>query len=153
MNYQMHEGSITLPTGFQDRTVNMFIQDNTLPAALSISVSRDTMLPGEDLDAYVARQVQLIGAQLRGYTVIDQSPVVLSSTQPLTGIQITAHYLKDAKPIHQRQAAVEVGPNRVLVFSTTSQNAFTVEQDEHWQTLLSSFVPRQADSPEHPTQG
>ncbi|AMA47842.1 DcrB-related protein [Pseudomonas alabamensis] len=153
MDYQMHEGSITLPTGFQDRTVNLFIQDNTIPAALSISVSRDTMLPGEDLDTYVARQVQLIGAQLRGYTVIDQSPVALSPTQSLIGIQITAHYLKDDKPIHQRQAAVEVGPDRVLVLSTTSQNAFTAEQDENWQALLSSFVPRQTDIPEHSTQG
>ncbi|MGE8046211.1 DcrB-related protein [Pseudomonas monteilii] len=153
MDYQMHEGSITLPAGFQDRTVNMFTYGHTLPTALSISVTRDAMLSGEDLDAYVARQIKLIAAQLRGYTIVDQSPVVFSSTQPLTGIQIKAHYLKDGKPIHQRQAAVEVGPQRILVFSTTSQSPFNVDQDESWQSLLSSFVPRQAVSPEHPTQG
>ncbi|WP_144936428.1 DUF1795 domain-containing protein [Pseudomonas alabamensis] len=153
MDYQMHEGSITLPAGFQDRTVNMFTYGHTLPTALSISVTRDAMLSGEDLDAYVARQIKLIAAQLRGYTIVDQSPVVFSSTQPLTGIQIKAHYLKDGKPIHQRQAAIEVGPERILVFSTTSQSPFNVDQDESWQSLLSSFVPRQAVSPEHPTQG
>jgi hypothetical protein len=152
MDYQMHEGSITLPAGFQDRTVNMFIQGNAIPASLSISVSRDTMLTGENLDVYVARQVKLITAQLRGYTIIDQSPVAFSSTQPLPGIQIKAHYLKDGKPIHQRQAAIEVGPERVLVFSTTSQNPFTTEQDENWQNLLNSFVPRQMNTPEHSTQ-
>lgn len=153
MDYQMHEGSITLPAGFQDRTVNMFTYGNTLPTALSISVTRDAMLSGEDIDAYVARQIKLIGAQLRGYTIVDQSPVTFSSTQPLAGIQIKAHYLKDGKPIHQCQAAVEVGPERVLVFSTTSQNPFSAEQDESWQNLLGSFVPRQTVTPEHPTQG
>ncbi|EKT4525086.1 DcrB-related protein, partial [Pseudomonas putida] len=52
MDYQLQEGSIALPEGFQDRTVNMFILGSNIPAPLNITISRDNVLPAEDLDAY-----------------------------------------------------------------------------------------------------
>ncbi|RML98875.1 hypothetical protein ALQ86_05453, partial [Pseudomonas amygdali pv. eriobotryae] len=60
MDYELHEGSITLPEGFQDRTVNMFVLGSTLPAPLSITVSRDTLLSTELLKTYVDRQVKML---------------------------------------------------------------------------------------------
>lgn len=73
MDYQLQEGSITLPEGFQDRTVNMFILGNSIPAPLNITVSRDNLLSGEDLGAYIERQVKLIASKLRGYTILARS--------------------------------------------------------------------------------
>lgn len=45
MDYQLHEGSIVLADGFKDRTVNMFVLGDSVPAPLNISLSRDDMLP------------------------------------------------------------------------------------------------------------
>lgn len=39
MDYQLQEGSIVLPEGFQDRTVNMFVLGATMPAPLSLLAS------------------------------------------------------------------------------------------------------------------
>ncbi|EPJ8758877.1 DcrB-related protein [Pseudomonas putida] len=153
MDYQLQEGSITLPEGFQDRTVNMFILGNSIPAPLNITVSRDNLLSGEDLGAYIERQVKLIASKLRGYTILGKKPAQLSSSQPQAGIQVDGYYLKDGRPIYQRQAAFEIAPGRILVFSTTSQADFSGKQNDSWLELLGSFEPRQAPATEKTTQG
>jgi len=144
MDYQLQEGSIVLPEGFQDRTVNMFVLGNTIPAPLNVTVSRDNMLPAEDLKAYIDRQVKLIASKLRGYTSLGKQSVALSTQQPFAGIQVDAYYMNDGRPIYQRQAAFEIEPGRVLVFSTTSQADFSAIQTENWLQLLASFQPRQS---------
>jgi len=153
MDYQLQEGSITLPEGFQDRTVNMFILGDSIPAPLNITLSRDNLMPGEDLKAYIERQVKLIASKLRGYTILGKKPATLSSSQPQAGIQVDGYYLKDGRPVYQRQAAFEVAPGRILVFSTTSQADFNGKQNDSWLGLLNSFEPRQPNSPETTTQG
>lgn len=144
MDYQLQEGSITLPEGFQDRTVNMFVLGNSIPAPLNITLSRDNLLPAEDMTAYIDRQIKLIAAKLRGYTLLGKKTAQLSASKPLAGVQIDAYYLNDGRPLYQRQAAFEIAPGRILVFSTTSQADFSSKQDESWLQLLNSFEPRQS---------
>ncbi|VVO61852.1 hypothetical protein PS838_00834 [Pseudomonas fluorescens] len=147
MDYQLQEGSIVLPEGFQDRTVNMFVLGNSIPAPLNITISRDNMLPAEDLKTYIERQVKLIAAKLRGYTLLSKKPATLSSEQPRSGIQLDAYYMNDGRPVYQRQAAFEIEQGRILVFSTTSQADFSATQNENWLQLLTSFQPRQDTVP------
>lgn len=146
MDYQLQEGSIALPEGFQDRTVNMFVPGTTLPAPLNVTISRDNLLPAEHLNAYIDRQVKLIASKLRGYTLLSKTPATLSPQQPLVGVQVDAYYMNDGRPVYQRQAAFEIQPGRVLVFSTTSQADFGASQDQDWLQLLSSFQPRHAQA-------
>ncbi|BCS47137.1 DUF1795 domain-containing protein [Pseudomonas syringae pv. aptata] len=146
MDYELHEGSIKLPEGFQDRTVNMFVMGSTLPAPLSITVSRDTLLPSEHLKTYVDRQVKMLSSKLRGYTLLNRKAVSLSTVAPLEGIQIDAYYMTEGRPYYQRQAAFLIEPERAIVFSTTSQTDFSVEQTQDWENLLASFQPRVSDT-------
>lgn len=147
MDYQLQEGSIAVPEGFEDRTVNMFVLGNTIPAPLNITISRDNMLPAEDLKAYLDRQVKLIASKLRGYTLLSKTPAALSAQHPLTGMQVDAYYMNDGRPVYQRQAAFEIEPGRILVFSTTSQADFDAAQNENWLQLLASFQPRKGVAP------
>ena len=66
MDYPLPEGRITLPQGFEDRSVNMFILGSSIPAPLSITLSRDNTLPGEELSTYFERQIKLIRAKYKG---------------------------------------------------------------------------------------
>lgn len=142
MDYQLQEGSFTLPEGFQDRTVNMFVLGNNAPAPVSLTISRDTHLPGEDIAGYLKRQLKLLASKLRGYTVLEQKAVSLGTAAPLPGLQIEAYYLSDKRPIHQRQAAFIIAPGQVLVFACTSQADFNAEQTRTWTELLASYQPR-----------
>jgi hypothetical protein len=147
MDYELQEGSIALPQGFQDRTVNMFVLGASIPAPLSITISRDTLLPGEALKAYVDRQIKMLASKLRGYTLLGKKAVVLSTTAPIDGVQIDAYYMTDGRPFYQRQAAFLIAPERAIIFSTTAQADFSSEQNQNWMDLLASFQPRQPGDP------
>ncbi|WP_282368117.1 DcrB-related protein [Pseudomonas sp. PS02290] len=140
MDYQIQEGRFALPEGFQDRSVNIFALNGSGPASLSITISRDDTLPGEDISAYLERQLKLMASKLRGYTVLDKKSAALNADQPLHGLQISAYHIVEKRPIHQRQAAFIIAPARVLVFSATSQLDFTTAQNAQWNELLASFV-------------
>lgn len=139
MDYLIQEGKLTLPSGFQDRSVNMFVPGVTLPAPFSLTLSRDITLPGESLAEYVERQVGLIAAKLRKYKRQDAIGVELSSRLPIAGLQIDAHYQNDGRPVYQRQAAFIVAPDRALVFSATSQMPFDDQLNQLWADVLASF--------------
>lgn len=153
MDYALQEGSIKLPQGFQDRTVNMFVLGSTLPAPLSITVSRDTLLPSEALKAYVDRQLKMLSSKLRGYTLLSRKTVSLSATAPIEGIQIDAYYMTDGRPYYQRQAAFLIEAERAIVFSTTAQADFSTEQTQGWVEMLASFQPRIAGVPSTDASG
>ncbi|MBP1127142.1 MULTISPECIES: DcrB-related protein [Pseudomonas] len=145
MDYELQEGSIVLPTGFQDRTVNMFVLGASVPAPLSITISRDVLLPAEALKAYVDRQIKMLASKLRGYTVLGTKSVSLSTSAPIDGVQIDAYYMTEGRPFYQRQAAFLIEPSRAIIFSTTAPADFSNEQNQDWINLLASFQPRQPD--------
>lgn len=145
MDYELQEGSIVLPTGFQDRTVNMFVLGASVPAPLSITISRDMLLPAESLKSYVDRQIKMLASKLRGYTVLGKKNVSLSTSAPIDGVQIDAYYMTEGRPFYQRQAAFLIEPGRAIIFSTTAQADFSNEQNQDWINLLASFQPRQPD--------
>lgn len=139
---------MTLPQGFEDRTVNMFVTGANGPSPLSITVSRDTTLSGEVLATYLERQLKLIASKLRSYTVLEKKIVELGSQQPIQGAQIEASHQAEGRLMYQRQAAFIIAPGRVLVFSTSSKKDFTPQQSQDWAALLASF---ELDAPT-PTQ-
>lgn len=141
MDYLLQEGRLTLPVGFQDRSVNMFIPGNVVPAPFSLTIARDTTLPGEALPDYVDRQVGLIAAKLRKYKRQSTRDVWLGAQSPLPGLQIDAHYQSDGRTIYQRQSAFLIAADRALVFSGTCQNPFDDPLDQLWADVLASFQP------------
>ena len=143
MDYVLQEGTLSLVQGLQDRTVNMFVLGKSMPAPLSITISRDEPMPGETLKVYVDRQVQMLTSKMPGFTLLGKQPIRLSQASPIEGVEVDGYYLNEGRPYYQRQAAFFIAPSRALVFSTTSQAKFTPAQTENWQDMLASFTPRQ----------
>lgn len=140
MEYQIHEGIVVLPDDLKDRSMNMFTLGTAIPAPLSLTIARDDMLPGEDMESYVKRQIKLLSANMKGYKLVEQKEATLSKENPLMGLQIEAYYKGiESRTFFQRQAAFEISPKYVLVFSTTSQEKFTKKQNELWEELLANF--------------
>ncbi|PWB32604.1 DUF1795 domain-containing protein [Pseudomonas sp. SDI] len=139
MDYLLQEGRLTLPDGFSDRSVNMFIPGNVVPAVFSLTVGRDQTLPGESLDQYLERQLELIAIRLRQYTRLGSAEVWLGTQAPLAGMQVDAHFNSDGRVVYQRQAAFLIAEERVLVFSATAQSPFDAALDQTWQEVLASF--------------
>ncbi len=142
MNYPLPEGTLTLPNTIRDRTVNMFTLGDSLPAPLSITVSRDDLLPDETFEAYLKRQIKLLSSNLKNYHLKSQDDAILGAGEhSIEGAMLNAHYMNGHKIIYQRQAAFLIAPERALIFTTTSQTRFSEQQDADWLAMLASFEP------------
>lgn len=139
MEYLLQEGTINLPEDFVDRTVNTFALGSTIPAPLSVTVARDKMLPDEDMTTYIKRQLKLLQSHIKGYKLVSQKELSLPSNKKIEGAQIEAYYKTEGRYYYQKQAAFQIEPKKILVFSCTSQEQFTDAQNKLWQDLLENF--------------
>ncbi|NHZ39905.1 DUF1795 domain-containing protein [Massilia aquatica] len=142
----IHEGSIGLPAGYEDRTSNIFIPAN-LQTQPNLSIARDWLAEGEDLAAYVERQIALLKSRLASHKLLARAPERLGLHDPaMQGERIEAQYKNGAQTIRQRQAAFVIGPRRALILTAASARAFDQEFETLWRAWLDSFAPP-ADAP------
>jgi hypothetical protein len=139
------EGSITLPTGYEDRSTTLLVPANTAVQP-NLSIARDWMKPGETLADYIYRQAGVLQAQLAGHKVLSRQPAHLGAqpaaeddAEPLSGQRIDATYRNGKHTIHMRQAAFEVSPLRVLIFTASSATRFAAAFEQLWSGWLASY--------------
>ncbi|MBH3071144.1 DUF1795 domain-containing protein, partial [Serratia marcescens] len=92
------EGSVALPEGYVDRTVNVLLPgDDVSP---SINISRDALQPAEHLEGYVTRQLDVLAQGLKGWAFKSREPATLGDGLT-AGEWVRASYLRDGKRIWQ----------------------------------------------------
>lgn len=138
----INEGSVTLPSGYTDRTVNVFTTGGS-ESPFALNIARDTPEAGESLSDYVRRQVGLLEKNLRKYRVSQHSVTELGELKIPAEI-IEATYMADSRQVWQRQLAIFHG-ERVLIFTATATAAFTAQQNADWEQWVSSFRPGARD--------
>ncbi|ERT13186.1 DcrB-related protein [Photorhabdus temperata] len=83
------EGSITLPEGYQEQTVNIIIA----PDAPALNISRDQLIEGEDLPSYLTRQKGLLKNGLRDWQLLEEQPATLGGNL-LQGTALLSRYIR-----------------------------------------------------------
>lgn len=139
MDYHINEGSFIIPEQAQDRSVNMLILNHG-PGGLTLAVTRDMLQQGEELDAFVSRQLRTLAAQVKQFR--QQEPVALTvGTSRLPALQIGTSFKQNNATMHQLQTVVMLDATRVLVLTLTCAAPLTAEQTAYAQQLLDSFTP------------
>lgn len=152
------EGSMVLPPGYEDRSTNLLVPASP-QSQPNLSVARDWMKPGETLPAYVERQLGLLKSQLASHKLLARSAVSLGRTdnasserpevprqEPLVGLRIDASYKNGKLLVYQRQAAFEVAPRRVLIFTASRANGFGEAFEQLWAEWLASYQASGAEA-------
>lgn len=130
------EGSVALPEGYADRTVNVLLAgDDVSP---SINISRDALQPAENLEGYVTRQLDALAQGLKGWAFKSREPATLGDGLT-AGEWVRASYLRDGKRIWQNQAVFALAEGRVLVFTLAMARKLTPQDDALLQQVLSSY--------------
>lgn len=145
----MHEGSVCLPPGFEDRTTNMFVPKDP-QSQPNLSIARDWFAQGETLETYIDRQLGILKARMPGHKLLARSVEHLGAHEPvLAGERIEAQYKSGTQTIRQRQAAFEIADGRALVFTAATPRAFDEQFDAMWRAWLDSFelAPSAANDP------
>ncbi|MEQ4454252.1 DUF1795 domain-containing protein [Kosakonia sacchari] len=133
---QFSEGLVTLPEGYQDRTVNAFVAPAA--GAPSFNITRDVLKPDETLAAYIDRQIALMEKHLKGWKQIERIAVMLGENL-LQGERVHASYLREGKRISQQQAVFITGDAHILVFTMSSAVNLTDADNRLFEDLLRSF--------------
>ncbi|NHZ64902.1 DcrB-related protein [Massilia genomosp. 1] len=137
----IHEGSIGLPLGYEDRTANIFVPGDP-QFQPNLSIARDWLIEGETLASYVDRQLGILKARIPNHKFIGRVPEQLGQNNPAwIGERIEAHYKNGAQMIRQRQAAFLIGSKRALIFTMASPHPFNDKLEALWRGWLDSFVP------------
>lgn len=131
------EGCIAIPEGYQDRSVNVLIPGKEGGSALTIT--RDTVNAGELLDAYVDRQLTLMGEHLPGWNMRERQPIWLGEGL-VEGECVHADYLRNAQRIWQQQAVFDLANGQVLVFTLSKESAMSDTDIARFHALLGSFT-------------
>lgn len=130
------EGSVMLPEGYSDRTVNVLLAGDA--ASPSLNIARDALQPDESLAAYITRQLDTLSHSLKGWVLKGREPAGLGQdAQP--GECVYASYLRDGKRIWQRQAIFALQDRHVLVFTLAHTRKLTPQDDGLLQQLLASY--------------
>lgn len=144
----IHEGSIGLPPGFEDRTTNIFVPSD-LQNQPNLSIARDWLAEGETLAAYVDRQLGLLKGRLSSHKLLARTEERLGLHEPaLSGERIEAQYKNGAQTIRQRQAAFLIGPQRALILTAATARPFDERFDTLWRGWLDSFALPGSDAPD-----
>lgn len=137
----IHEGSVGLPPGFEDRTTNLFVPADPQRQP-NLSIARDWLTEGETLVGYVDRQLGILKARMPGHKLLARVNERLGLQEPaLVGERIDAQYKNGAQVIRQRQAAFLVGEGRALVFTAATPKVIDERFEALWRTWLDSFRP------------
>jgi hypothetical protein len=140
VQYTMNEGRITLPDGYTDRTVNIFVQEPLTDGLSNLQVARDTARNDETLDAYVDRQIGLLKRKIKGLSVKSRETVVLAGCQA-EAIEIETRYTSNGKSVYQRQCATLLVNGHALIFTATNTVPFTSAQLATWRRMTDTFMP------------
>ncbi|UOD30118.1 DUF1795 domain-containing protein [Massilia violaceinigra] len=139
MDYQINEGSFTIPANAQDRSVNMLLL-NLGPGGLTLVATRDQVQQGEDLDGFVTRQLRVLASQVKGFKEHERAALTVGSAQ-LPAMQLASSFKQHGASMHQRLTVIRLAGSAVLVLTMTCAAPLNAEQDAYARQLLDSFVP------------
>lgn len=133
--YRIHEGSLELPDGYVDQTLNVFPNSSAVPADFSVVVSRDAPLAGENLQSYFERQMKQLPNTLPGLKVLRRGQTTVGD-QPAMEVEYT--WVSKGMKMHQRQATLMVGGRILNVTASAHDNAFH-KFAAQFEEILGSF--------------
>ena len=134
------EGSVALPEGYRDRTVNVLLAGDDLSP--SVNISRDGLHADETLADYMDRQLESLSKALKGWVLKGRDPAALGGSVH-RGERVTASYLRDGKRIWQQQAVFALPDGPVLVFTLAHTRKLTPDDEALLAQVLDSWQPPQ----------
>jgi hypothetical protein len=141
MNYTIQEGKLRL-RALEDRSVNIIAVECVEGPALHLVISRDELLPGEDLHASVDRQLKVAARQMQAFKEVDRREHTLGTTA-LPAILVQTQFKQSGQSIFQLQAAALFAPAKMLIFTFNSPIPFSDALRAQWEQMLASFEPNE----------
>ncbi|CAN7450805.1 DcrB-related protein [Acidovorax sp. LjRoot117] len=141
MQYQINEGSFSVPDGMQDNSINVLLAGHS-GLGFSVVVTRSRLEPGETFEQLVNRQLQLLGQQFSMAEFTDRSEHKDSASGQLRAIEYAVQFKQDGVMVYQRQVGYLLGnTGNVVVMTAAAQAPLSDAQLTQWRAIRASFKP------------
>lgn len=140
-SYQLYEGSIEIPEGWKDQTMNAFIlpESNGKGGKASFVVSRDYNTKSETIEHYADLQLVEAAKKLPKYKLIRRSNTQISQQ---AAMQVDYTWATPERvEIRQRQAFLKYTDYFLIMTLTVTANDFG-KYEATWQETLKTVVIR-----------
>jgi len=131
------EGTITLPEGYCERTLNTLA--DTRSVLPPITISRDKLGDHNNPEEYILSQLAILQKQMKDWQQEAHQPVVLGDNLT-TGIMISYDFLRpDNLRLYQKQALFTLNMEDILIFSLSKASPITATDLQLFSDTLKSF--------------
>lgn len=131
------EGTITLPEGYCERTLNTLA--DTRSVLPPITISRDKLGDHNNPEEYILSQLAILQKQMKDWQQEAHQPVVLGDNLT-TGIMISYDFLRpDNLRLYQKQALFTLNMEDILIFSLSKASPITAADLQLFSDTLNSF--------------
>lgn len=131
------EGTITLPEGYCERTLNTLA--DTRSVLPPITISRDKLGDHNNPEEYILSQLAILQKQMKDWQQEAHQPVVLGNNLT-TGIMISYDFLRpDNLRLYQKQALFTLNMEDILIFSLSKASPITSTDMQLFSDTLKSF--------------
>lgn len=131
------EGTITLPEGYCERTLNTLA--DTRSVLPPITISRDKLGDHNNPEEYILSQLAILQKQMKDWQQEAHQPMVLGNNLT-TGIMISYDFLRpDNLRLYQKQALFTLNMEDILIFSLSKASPVTAADLQLFSDTLKSF--------------
>ncbi|KAA5927441.1 DUF1795 domain-containing protein [Pantoea sp. Bo_2] len=131
------EGTITLPEGYSERTLNTLA--DTRSVLPPITISRDKLGDHNNPEEYILSQLAILQKQMKDWQQEAHQSVVLGDNLT-TGIMISYDFLRpDNLRVYQKQALFTLNMEDILIFSLSKASPITANDLQLFSDTLKSF--------------
>lgn len=131
------EGTITLPEGYCERTLNTLA--DTRSVLPPITIYRDKLGDHNNPEEYILSQLAILQKQMKDWQQEAHQPVVLGDNLT-TGIMISYDFLRpDNLRLYQKQALFTLNMEDILIFSLSKASPITAADLQLFSDTLKSF--------------
>ncbi|KVM68088.1 MULTISPECIES: DcrB-related protein [Burkholderia cepacia complex] len=137
--YQMQEGTLALPTEWQDKTMNVFVSAATGTEGVSFVITREPLPWGMKFHEYAKAEISKLTRKVPEYVAVATDEVVVSGRAAQTH---EFKWTNNGASIHQQMTMVEYG-QIVLMLTFTSPGMISDSQRTQLRDMIQSLQLRE----------
>ncbi|QHM73915.1 DcrB-related protein [Mixta intestinalis] len=139
MKYLLPEGSLTLfPAEWQDASMNILRDEES---GLSLVISRGPVPEESDFEEEFHRQWETLRTQTGEINQSSFTRVSVGPERAIRGVEVETNFNRNGQALWQKQLAVQIPYQPVLMVITFSaMRPFREEDDRRWESIKQSLT-------------
>ncbi len=131
--YQFNEGSITLPTSWQDQSMNVFVLPDD--SGINLVINRVPVPTGMEDDEYYQQVIRQFQHNLKNYREIAQETVTLDHKPA----HLLEYQWQTPEGMMYQCTLLQIRHHLLLTFTYTANNPFTKKQRQAMLDIVYTF--------------